>query len=426
MLTISHFYSVPQETPEELWSPAYETVRNYRITDLEYGEIFEKWLNRGVDAYGYDPRLAGTYIQVEVAGESISMSSSCVSPFLVLFYLSACEWVVENFEAVQSFIPETYPRSLEYSDSADKTLFKAAYVVAIFVAFCVIVSTFLTYSRRKTQVIYFTQIEFMYLIQAGLLLVVLSAWFRVAPTTSIVCALIPWVNNMGYVMILVPLLMRIDAINRILSSGKQMQRVRVPTKMLFAGVTAGLLLVCAFCVVWSLADPAGKEVHYDLTTAVTKEGASIVYQTDYCAKGGNIWYTVSVSWQAVLLLFPVALAFMASRVREDVNDTRILALLVMSHFLFAMLRVATLVVRDSTNPVDILGYESLILSADVFLALVVFVFPKVLQTSEAKESDEPLPDLFLRTSILYADIAGFSVSVTPHPKNARYRPNQHA
>jgi hypothetical protein len=274
---------------------------------------------------------------------------------------------------------------------------------------------------------HFTQIEFMYLIQVGLLLVLLSAWFRVVPTTSIGCALIPWLNNLGYVMVLAPLLMRIDAINRLLSSGKQMQRVRVPTKMLFSGVAVGLLLVGAFCVVWTLADPAGKEDHFDLTTGTAEEGASIVTQTSYCASGADIWYTVSVSWQAILILFAVVLAFMASRVREDVNDTRILAVLVMSHFLFAILRVATLVVRDSTNPVDMLGYESLILSADVFLALVVFVFPKILQKSEANESDEPLPDLFLRTSILYADIAGFSVSDIPSrtPANASFNISHH-
>lgn len=69
------------ELPEELWSPAYAAIKNYKITALQLQEIFQYWLDKNVDKWNYDPREA------------------------------TCLWVVDNIDLVQSFLPPTYRKS---------------------------------------------------------------------------------------------------------------------------------------------------------------------------------------------------------------------------------------------------------------------------------------------------------------------------
>jgi hypothetical protein len=69
--------------PEALWSPSYDAIKAFRVTELEQSNFLTDWLERGVDKWNFDPRDA------------------------------ACQWVVENLELVQSFIPQDYPRVIQ-------------------------------------------------------------------------------------------------------------------------------------------------------------------------------------------------------------------------------------------------------------------------------------------------------------------------
>jgi hypothetical protein len=58
-------------------------VNDFTIDTLQLDEIFELWLNRSVDRYGFDAQDA------------------------------TCEWVANNLEYIQSFIPWSYPRAIK-------------------------------------------------------------------------------------------------------------------------------------------------------------------------------------------------------------------------------------------------------------------------------------------------------------------------
>ena len=46
------------EVPEETRSPAYQTIRNIQLDELQLGKIFDYWLKRNSDKYNFDPRDA--------------------------------------------------------------------------------------------------------------------------------------------------------------------------------------------------------------------------------------------------------------------------------------------------------------------------------------------------------------------------------
>ena len=366
------------ELPESLWSPAYQAVTNYKITALQLQDIFQGWLDKNTDKWHYDPREA------------------------------TCEWVVENFELVKSFVPETYPRVLSTRDASNETLFIIACCFAVLVMAIVVISGAFTFRKRGSSIMHHTQIEFMYLLLAGVFIVAAAALLNSIPPTDMTCVVLPWLYNIGYCFTLLPTLVKIDAINRLFSSGKQMQHVRLSQKVLFGSVLLACTLATTFCLIWTLIDPKEETRVHKLSEDPNLYGEFDVEASNHCASSSDIWIGISYGWPAVITLLSLVLAFMASRVREDVNDTKVLSALIMSQFLFAILRLVLLVVNGSLDKTDFMAYESLVLSADGASTLLIFVIPKLFMESDVhKASEAHLPDIFLRTSIMYADIHGF-------------------
>ncbi|KAL7538557.1 hypothetical protein ACHAWF_006130 [Thalassiosira exigua] len=87
--------------PEAIRSPAYQTIRNIRVNDIEITEMMLKWLQRGIDTYGYDPRDV------------------------------VCEWAADHVGNedflidLLRFIPKGYPRKIQYKSFHEPYLYAA-------------------------------------------------------------------------------------------------------------------------------------------------------------------------------------------------------------------------------------------------------------------------------------------------------------
>ena len=187
-----------------------------------------------------------------------------------------------------------------------------------------------------------------------------------------------------------------------------MQRVRVSHRKLFGMMAVISVLIAAFVLAWTVVDPEIKAVASEVTHSKTDQGETIVEHSNYCSSQNNLWKSISVTWPTLLLLFALVLAFMASRVREDINDTRRLSALIVAQFLFAGMQAVLIIVRFSLDRSDIMAYLSLLLSGECVASLLVFVIPKLSDNSNEKRSDEPLPDLFLNTTIMMMDVVNFT------------------
>ena len=94
-------------------------------------------------------------------------------------------------------------------------------------------------------------------------------------------------------------------------------------------------------------------------------------------------------------------------VKKRMNDTKMVDLAIGGHLVFLVLRFLAIALADDKSRSDAMLYISLFLSVDTIVSLMVYFLPKFMFNGDEAET-EILPDLFLNTTIILADIIGFS------------------
>ncbi|CAB9514541.1 Receptor-type guanylate cyclase gcy [Seminavis robusta] len=381
--------SFDPDTPEALWSPAYDVIHNFQITGPKLGQVLKSMSRRlpfkDDETYGLVLREA------------------------------TCEWAAENVDFLRSFLPPSHPRVVQDEDVSGHALFTSALVLGSLAVVLVLVSIVVTIVKKNTKVLYYTQPEYMTLFLVGLGFVGVGAIAMAAPPSDATCVSIAWFINIGYAIHLVPLLVRINAINNLATSGKQMQRVRLRLGNLYAVTLASVVIVGVYLVVWMLMDPPLEAFQYQLTGDVTEDGERIITAYDYCGSAsvssftneafGDLFYMLSYTWRALIILPAGMIGIMSLRVREDLNDTRSMSMVLFVHTIVLVAGIIMSATGDFKS--DLMGYASLALSADVLLSIAVYILPKFIYSGEELEA-EPLPDVFVKTTIVLTDVVGFT------------------
>ena len=142
-------------------------------------------MERGNDKYGFDPRFA------------------------------TCQWMVENLDYLQTYIPRSYPRALVQEDIYSQPLFYVAMFFGLFGVAAVVMTALFIYRRRDRQAVKYAQVEFLFLVLWGLFLVALAAIvMSFEPVNAVHCIIQEWMLFLGYTLALVPLIVKVAAINR--------------------------------------------------------------------------------------------------------------------------------------------------------------------------------------------------------------------
>ena len=362
---------------EALRSPAYEAVKNFHISEFDIGKIFEDWRDRFRDR--------------NLTGYSTWSGNGADPRYAV------CQWVAENAEHLQTFIPNTYPRMLQEDDPYDTLIFKLVMAFAVFVTSCIIVVGILTFVLRDKPAFRTAQLPFLYMILFGLLTISIGAIFFSLEPRSGTCVARSWLITMGYTLELVPLIVKIGAISTMLQAAKKMRRVKIPRERLF-GIVGGICLVTAlYLTTWTLIDPPtrGRQLTLQLedpdesinnsttsTRAWWQAPTTPVNVSYYCRSSGSaVWYTISLAWQLFLLLCAAVLAIQTRRIQQRWNESRTLAIMVYTQTGVVVLRFLLWLLETpsgmSLHFVDLIG--SLIFSLDALLALVIYFGSKLVE-----------------------------------------------
>jgi len=189
--------------------------------------------------------------------------------------------------------------------------------------------------------------------------------------------------NLGYTLELVPLIVKVAAINKLMEAAKKMRRVVIQRKSLFAAVMVVCALVALFLAVWTALDPPHKEAAYDLTDVSAEGGETIVTVRYYCNSESDVWYYISVGWSVLLLLIACIMAFQMRHIRQDFNESQILSILIYSHFVFVLLRLVIIFLSSSFSGSVLARAQSLILSLDTTAMVIIYFVPKFLALANA-------------------------------------------
>lgn len=375
--------SVPKETR----SPAYEAIKNIQLDELQLGKIFDYWLKRNSDKYNFDPRDA------------------------------SCRWVVENFDLLQTFVPKTYPRKVVEREPSDGALFYIAVSFAILALAFVVIAAVGTVRYRKKRAVRYAQVQFLYLLLAGLLTVAVASVILNLPKSDATCMSVLWLVLQGYTFELVPLILKVAALAHITAAAKRFKRVQLKQKLLFSVMFALSFVLVVFLTAWTVVDPSKETAAFELTEETTEDGEAIIVKSYYCYSQSEAWLFISTGWHGLLLLCATLLAVQTRNMRKEINESMQLAVLVYSHAIFAILRLLLFYLQDRFYVWNLAHYESLIYSVDVIAACCIYFFPKLLCSEDQKVSVYSNIPIIRNLSRLMPPLAG-ELDGTSNKENA--------
>lgn len=338
--------------PEAMRSPAYDAIQAYKITELQYGEILAAWISREKDKYGFDPRMA------------------------------TCQWVLENLDQVVSYIPRSYPRVAVQKEFYGDPLNIAAVVFSCLALAVTLSSAILTYLWRESSAIVFAQVEFLFLLLIGLVMVACGALTIATEPNSVSCNVSLFMILLGYTIQFVPLILKVAAIHKLVAAAERLRRVELPKTQLFGSVAfiTGVVLVYLIC--WTAFDPRRPYNDFILTKEVDQDGQTVVTMDPYCSSSSGVWQIVNSLWFVFLMVCMTVLAFMTRHTRAEFNESKALGFMVYSHFLFLVLLVATILLNGALPGSYLIALRSLLYSADVITTLLIYFLPKFATRNE--------------------------------------------
>ncbi|KAL3909860.1 MAG: hypothetical protein SGILL_007919, partial [Bacillariaceae sp.] len=349
------FHRQVESEPLVTKSPAYDFIKQLRVTDLELNGMLRDWVNRKVDPYGNDAREA------------------------------VCSWVVENYEDLLDFLPPGYPKEIDTVNAYDEGYMIGAIVFAVCTCLAVTAVAGACYAYRQQRVFIYAQTHMTGLILAGFFLISIGAILYAVEPTSGICTAQVWFVNLGYAVHLLPLLVKIAAINKIMSSAKQLKRIKIHKGQMLKTLAGLLGLVIVYLIIWSTVDPI--EVVAQRTVSDTT--STVVEECITCTSHNNFWYYLALTFQAIMLLMAAVLAFQSRHAPFEFNESRALGTMTYSHLLFVILRGIVLMFRDRgiLEPGVSAAVMSYLLSLDTLTAMGIYIVPKLLQARSPKLSD---------------------------------------
>jgi hypothetical protein len=348
---------------DEIESPGYMFIRHFNVEDFQVNAMLNEYITRG-----------GTG---KAAREVV------------------CEWVADHLDYLGSFVPEGHPRKLVLDEPIG-----ASYIVAIclggFAVIYVLLISFLMFQRRKEKVFVYAQIQFIYVVLFGLLLVALGAILHAVEPTQVNCTTQVWFVSMGYTCELIPLIIKVYALNRVMNASKKLKRVRIRPSALYAKVIAINFMVAVYVLVWTLLDPPTKSVYFSL------KNDTFVVKHVGCYSSMGYWQTLYLIFEGFLVLAASILAFESRTAKAEFNESKVLGLMIYSHFVFSALRVVAYnVFEDEVVALSM----SFLLSFDVITAVSIYMIPKFINIRRGVHK---------KRSILGIISASFRTSETVH------------
>ena len=296
---------------------------------------------------------------------------------------AVCGWVANNTDYLKSLIPPNHPKVFQYRDDYTSNLTFFAYMFGVIALVYTIFSTNISIQKRETAVFVYAQVQFIFVVLLGLLMVAIgSILYGIEPNDTI-CTTRIWLINLGYTFELVPLVIKVTALNHLMKASQRMRRISIKPGQLYSSVFALAAMLGIYLVLWtSLDPPMAKEfrrLEDDLVTVTSHFG---------CRSESAHWQTGSNLWEGLLVLWASVLAFQTRKVQAEFNESKSLGMMSYSHFIFLVLRViAAIVFEDDAYKTSI--STSYLLSLDVIVSISIYLLPKMVKAADTTLRQRP-------------------------------------
>lgn len=124
--------------------------------------------------------------------------------------------------------------------------------------------------------------------------------------------------RLGYCLAMIPILIKLSAINKLNRAGYEFQRVANIDSGRFKRVMSiTMTLLISYLVLWTIMDKAELEREY---IGRDVDGVKIVYMYDSCSSRSNWWEIMAFAFEVLLLLATTILTYQSSDVIDELNE----------------------------------------------------------------------------------------------------------
>ena len=320
-------------------SPGYEVFKLFAIDNFQLSDLFDYWENNA------SPREA------------------------------VCQWIADNMEYMQHSIPPSYPRAHQKKDEKDNVLLYASIGLGSLATALVALTASVIWRKREQRAVVVAQIEFLALVLSGAGILAVGSILAGAPPSDNSCVASWWLILFGYTLELIPLIVKMTAIHRVVSAANRLRRIVLKRSSLLGAVGAVCGLVVVYLAIWTIIDPPSRTEELLLSDSRNSEGYVIVEASYYCRSGSMAWPYIATGWIVILLIWASLIAFQARNLDKNFNESRTLAFMIYSHFVFITFVVITYGLSGEVNEITLRRMRSLILSVDTISALCIYFVP---------------------------------------------------
>lgn len=210
--------------------------------------------------------------------------------------------------------------------------------------------------------------------------------FAIKPTTG-TCISRAWLNVLGNTLMVVPLIVKVAAINKVCQAATRMRRFSIKKQTLYKATAAITLFFALYLLVWTLVDPNTLQTIMNLTNNKNEYGGQVVEISYYCASESSTWVALSFIFQFLLCAAATVLAFQNQNVVIHFNESFWLAMVVYAHSLFTALVATLWILRTKLDSHIVSVASSYLLSFDALAGLTIYFLPKVNEVFNPNTTD---------------------------------------
>ncbi len=151
---------------------------------------------------------------------------------------------------------------------------------------------------------------------SGLCLVSIGAITSADTTTNASCVTAEWTVLLGYTLELAPILVKVQAINKVTREAMRFRRIEIDAKKLRRYPFFFAIPVLIFLIVWTSVDMPMSMNNLEIDGI--EEGRSVELNKS-CSSVLQTWSIMAYAWQGLLLLSASVLAFQSRDVVEEMK-----------------------------------------------------------------------------------------------------------
>jgi hypothetical protein len=294
---------------------------------------------------------------------------------------AVCDWMVKNEAKWSPFVPQGFPKVTEVVGVSSGVRIAFVLLGITGICFCVLILVWL-HKKADHPIVTRSQPLFLRMIVVGGMLMNVLVILVAQEPSDVVCILQPWIGHMGFLMLVMPLLVKSWRVAVFFNNKKLKNLAHINNSYLVRtlSVIGGALIV--YLLIWTVVAPPKLKVASTGVEDIGLHASDKVREITVCSSPEPTFAYIAFVFEFLQLLWGVSLCVQLSGVPSEFSESTYIALGIYNTTLITTICGALIYSFDlDPDPQTLLTGSSLFFSSNVMLLLVFL--PKILRANKA-------------------------------------------